>query len=91
MDVAQLLDPLGFAPHRKVVIANLPEAPESGMPQLARRDLFEHLHCDRELAALRFTDEQVHVFGHDYVAGDIASVPLPNAFQLTLKDFPRLS
>src|SRR5579871_6475380 len=34
MDVAQLLDPFGFVPHGKIVIADLPKAPQMFRAQL---------------------------------------------------------
>jgi hypothetical protein len=48
------------------------------------------LHYDRELAALRFADEQMHVFRHGYIPGDEAPVPLPDSLQFVLEDFSRL-
>jgi hypothetical protein len=90
MDIAQFLDLPRFTPHWKIGIADLPETPQAGRPQLVRCDLFEHLHSDRELAALRFTDEQVHMFGHHHVAGDVACVLLPESLQFTAKDIPRV-
>jgi len=80
MEVTQLLDPFGFAPDGKVVIAHLPELRLTRRSQLARSDLLEHLNHERELAVLRLPDEQVDMLGHYHVSGDGASIPAPDSF-----------
>ena len=94
MHVAQLLDPLAFAPHIEIVKAPLPHALLLLWPQLSlsglsplfaqqmpRIPLFEHLHHRRGRAPLRFADQQMNVFWHDYVAHHHERVSLPNFFK----------
>jgi len=86
MDVAQLLDPLGFAPHVEIVVARLPERRAFGAPQLLRGDLLQHLQRDRQPPAFGFADQQVDVFGHDHISGDEESIPSPHPLQRLLED-----
>jgi WD40-like Beta Propeller Repeat len=80
MDVAQLLNAFRFAPHRKIVIANLPEPSLTGGLQLAGCDLLKHLNDERKFSALRFADKQMDVLRHDHVSGDERTVPAAHAF-----------
>ena len=43
--------------------------------------MFERGHNERRIAALRFAEKKVDVFGHDYVAYDDQVMALANLFQ----------
>jgi len=49
--------------------------------QAVREVLFERGHNERRIAALRFAEKKVDVFGHDYVAYDDQVMALANLFQ----------
>ena len=86
MNVAQLLDALGFAPNIKIIVAGLPEGTAFGFAQLAGNILLEHLQRERELRSFRFGHQKVHVLGHDYISSYVESIPLPRSFQSLLED-----
>ncbi len=86
MNVAQLLDAFGFAPHIEVVITREPERPTLRLAQLPRDVLLEHLQRDREFRPLRLGHEKVNVFRHDHISGDVESVPLAYGFQGLFED-----
>lgn len=75
MDIAQFLCSLPLGPHRKIAVANLPEATLVFRFQLVRRDLPKHLDCHGEFPSFRFADEQMDMLGHGYISGNEASVP----------------
>ena len=89
MDVTQFLDSFRLAPNRKIVIANLPESRLTWLLQLPRSNLLQHLHDQREFAALRFTEEKVDVLGHDDVSRDKTTIPAADTLQLLLEDVSR--
>src|SRR6266542_829412 len=78
VNVAQLLDPLAFAPHIKVVIALLPER-LAGRCQSAGNGLLDRLDYLPKLAAFGLADQQMHMFRHDYVA---CNKEIPSAARL---------
>src|SRR5205085_4950500 len=90
MHVAQFFYALALAPHREVIIPNLPEARLIASAELARGDLLEHLDGHGELRAAGFADEQVHMLRHDDIAGYVKSVPSADALQFALQDFAGL-
>lgn len=81
MDIAQLLDALGLAPDIEIVIARLPEGSAFDRTKFARCVLLEHLKRDGEPATLRFADQEVNMFGHNYEAANKESVPAAGAFE----------
>src|SRR5262249_42530851 len=89
MDMPKLLHTFAFTPNRKTIVAGLPEVRRSRRLQLARGDLLEHLNDDGECVALRFADEQMNVFGHYHITGDVAAVPAPNSFEFALEGLSR--
>jgi hypothetical protein len=44
------------------------------------------LQRDGKLCALRFTDQQMNVLGHDHVPRDVKSIPLPRLLESLLED-----
>ena len=81
MDVSQFLDSLGPAPDIEIVIARFPERGAFGRAEFVRGILFEHLDHNREILSLRLAYEQMDVFGHDYVSGDVEVVPFAGTFE----------
>ena len=86
MDVAQFLDAFCFRPDVEIVISREPEGTTLRLAELACNILLEHLQRERELSSFRFSDEQVNMLGHDYVRGNVKSVPLPHSFQSLLEE-----
>src|ERR1035437_2072549 len=86
VDVTQLLDPLGLTPNIKVVIARLPQQTALRRTQATRDVLLEDLQRDRKLGPFRFADQQMNVFGHDHVPGEVESIPLPRLLEGLLED-----
>ena len=43
--------------------------------------LFEHLHDYGKALALRFAQQQMHVFGHDHIPGDCELMAAANLFR----------
>ncbi len=89
MDVTQFLDSFRLSPNRKIVIANLPESPLTWLLQLPRSNLLQHLHDQREFAALGFTEQKVNVLGHDDVSRDKTTIPAADTLQFPLKHLSR--
>src|SRR4051794_26416115 len=55
----------------------------------SRDVLFQQLNRRREQSALRFADQQMHVFRHDYVPVDTHPVPPSNAFKDLKEEIPQ--
>jgi hypothetical protein len=89
VDVAEFLHCLLSTPHRKLVIAGLPETRHPLRPQSAGGDLFEHLHHRRQFPALRLADQKVYMLRHNHVARDVVAVPAADTFQIMLERVSR--
>jgi hypothetical protein len=85
MDVAQLFRLLGIAPHVEIVVTRLPERTSFGPPESLRHVLFQHLDRDRKLCSLRLRQQQMNMFKHDDISGDVKAVPFSYVFQGFLK------
>ena len=82
MHVAQLLNPLLGRPDIEIVIPRLPKGESTGTgAQLLRHNLFQHLDGHCQTASLGFAHQQVDMFRHDHVTGDVESVPAAHALQ----------
>jgi hypothetical protein len=73
-------------PHIEVVVTALPESNLSRPLEFSPHLLLQNLQDGAELKSARFADQQMHVFGHDDVAGDDEAVALPHPLQFLLKD-----
>src|SRR5271165_4502884 len=89
VDISQLLDTLARRPHVEVIIPRLPKVFVVA-DQLARDRLLDGLYRAGQRAALRFAHQQMHVFGHHHVTGDIESVANSAPFQRAFKQMHRL-
>jgi hypothetical protein len=83
--VAKLLDVFGFGVDVEVIVATLPEGP---LPALDSNRELERLKRLGQEDAAGFTDQQMHVLGHDNVAGDEELVPDAHGFQRALEEVP---
>lgn len=97
MHVTQLFHALLFGEYHEVVKAVLPDMVLGGDPrgldlsrmggrthlpqEAACESLFYGLHDDRWVAALRFTQQEMNMLGHDYVAHDHKTIAPPNLLQ----------
>ncbi len=97
VNVSPQFGPLALAPYHEVVEAALPDVGgfQALVPQralcrvgrsrstqkLARETWFEHLHHGRGIPLLRFADQKMKMFGHDYVADHHETIPLTHLFE----------
>src|ERR1700681_4745552 len=93
MHVTELLDTFVLGPNVEVIKPFLPDVLRGAIGHLgwiaslclhqntSRESELKSLHYGRGIVLLWFTDEQVNVFGHDYVADDHEPVSLARALQ----------
>jgi superfamily I DNA and RNA helicase len=49
--------------------------------QTPRKTLFQSVHHDRRIAALRFAEEQMHVLGHDHITDNDKTIATADLLQ----------
>ena len=88
MDVSDYLRPGCFAINVRVKITGLPKLPEIAS-QLAESYLLEHLEKLRHENARRLVDEQMNMFGHQYVSVNPGLMTCPCVLQNGFNSFLR--
>jgi hypothetical protein len=87
MHVPELLDPFALGPNVEIVIARLPEG---ALAALDGNRKLERQNCACEERHLRFTQQHVDMFRHDYVSGNEEAAPPPHRFEGAFKSLSRL-